>query len=358
MDLEIGQLEIFNNYGRNVIVTPLNIEICDEEKLKKDYENVTGINVDDEPEHRNILARLFWFLTIYKSNENDYPNVNRLLGKLTSETVVARNCSSDTVDYEFEIEKEKNVSDPYEWYDHARNTLLLQHVSLPKNIDDIIEKLNIHDQLTRLEKALPTEIVYDEYIKFTLRGLYNTLETYLGMGVLIPTTKTYMELSKLYIDVDTLSDLSCYIQFSKHVFNTYIKNYQYIKTHAHAYKVFFLVSIPYQDVMDYANTKLFKISFRTDEPFQSYKSLEKESFHVSKVVVRPLVHGGNFTIDDVMDNYDKNPYEIEIKTTDMEKVLNYLKIKDILPHDVYLYSYDLLNDEFFSILERLGKNRV
>ena len=352
-----NNVEIFNNYESEVVSTPLRIMQCDEAKLVEDFYKAYKIDAKDRDtkEYRYVLARLFWFILIHYSVESKYPKLYKFFSKVTNEVIVVNIRSLADQDYEYYRDKKKNIESPNEWYGLLRNKLVMNGLELPIDVHDMAESIDINYHLDYLEKQLTEEFVNDKNILVTLRGLYNVHTSYLAIGIIVPFTSEYIQYMDSVLKDEYKESLTCYIQYSDKILNNFINRKHVIEVIDRKYKFNYPVSILYKNLIDPSIHGLAEISFQTKVPYKKIDAVESPEYEVSDIALN--VYGKNKeTVEDMMENVNGYTYNITIRTKNPEIVLNFLKVKDILPDEVYLTPIDPLGDRFYSMVEKINSH--
>lgn len=350
-----NNVEIFNNYEKEVVSTPLTIMKCNEAKLVDDFFKAYEIDTKDKDskEFRYVLARLFWFILIHYSVQSKYPKLYKFFSKITNEVIVVNIRSLAEQEYEYYRDKKKNIDDPNEWYGLLRNKLVMNGLELPKDVHDMAQSIDIKYHLDDLESQLTDEFVNDKNIQITLRGLYNVHTSYLALGIIVPLTNTYIEYMDSILDDQYKDSLTCYIQYGDNLIQKYIGRKHIIEVMDRKYKINYPVSVLYKDLVDPKTNGLTSISFTTKTPYRKIDAVEGKEYEVIDIALN--VYGrNNETVEDMMENENNYSYNITIQTKNPEIVLNFFKVKDILPEEVYLTPLDPIGDRFYKLIEKIN----
>lgn len=350
-----NNVEIFNNYESKVVSTPLSIMKCNEQKLVDDF--FTSYSIDakgrDSKEFRYVLARLFWFLLIHYSTEKDYPKLYKFFSKITNEVIVVNIRSLADQSYEYYRDKKKNIDNPNEWYGLLRNKLMMNDLELPSDVHDMASSIDIEYHLDMLESQLTDDFVNDDNILITLRGLYNVHSSYLAIGIIVPLSNDYIQYMDSILEDEYKDSITCYIQYSDNIMDKYIRRKHVVETIDRKYNLNYPVSILYKDLIDPSIHGLCEISFQTKVPYKKIDAIESKEYEVTDIALS--VYGrNNETVEDMQENENGYSYNITIQTTNPELVLNFFKVKDILPNEVYLRPIDPIGSRFYKMVEKIN----
>lgn len=357
MSHQHNNVEIFNNYETEVVSTPLEIMQCDEKKLVEDFYKAYDIDAKDKDskEYRYVLARLFWFILIHYSVKNKYPKLYKFFSKVTNEVIVVNIRSLADQDYEYYRDKKKNIESPNEWYGLLRNKLVMNGLELPQDVHDMAKSIDIEYHLNHLESQLTEEFVDDKNILVTLRGLYNVHTSYLAIGIIVPFTTEYIKYMERVLKDEYKDSLTCYIQYSDTILKNYINRKHVVEVMDRKYKFNYPVSILYRNLIDPTIHGLSEISFTTKVPYKKIDAVESDEYEVTDIALN--VYGrNNETVSDMLENSNNYNYNITIRTKNPEIVLNFLKVKDILPDEVYLTPIDPLGERFYKMVEKINSH--
>lgn len=356
-----SRVEIFNNYEKRTISTPLSFLDCDNDQLREDV--LKNLHVDlchkDSFSYRYVVTRLFWFLLIHYANESEYPKLHKFLSKITNQTLLVNIRSLAENDVEMYYPNEEDAPKVHEWYDLLKHRIVSNQTSemcLPDTVEGAANALNIKYHMDRFENSIDESFIDDENILITLRGLYNAASSYISVGIIIPLSAEYVEYIDGHIDTDVKDALTCYIQYDSETLQNYIEKHKTIVTSSRKYRIHYPVSVSYNTMVDTEVRGLCNISFNTSVPYKQLEVIEKDASYRTKDI--ELTCFSVNSLCDLYENVNAMVYDVTIKTSNPEQVMNYLKIRDILPELVYITPVDIINDKFYTMIEKIKSHSI
>jgi hypothetical protein len=265
---------------------------------------------------------------------------------------------SDNEEVLFYPEGDDSNPEIHEWYELLKSKLAVtdSEIELPKTVYEISRMLDIDYHLDILEENIDSTLAYDNNIHITLRGLYNASSSYIAIGIIVPLTHTYIEYINRIIDQSIASKLTCYIQYDNNILQNYIDKRRTVVTSSRKYNIQYPISIAYKDIVDPRNKGSTKIMFNTSVPYKRIENIEKDVLYgLSDISITC------FSVESVSELYNNlncERYDLTIVTTRPEQVLNFFKIKDILPNEVYLIPLDPINESFYTMVDKIYSRAI
>lgn len=291
------------------------------------------------------MARVFWASILKHTTQSSHPKLYTLLSRLTSQSSLIGVSQSDTIS----VGSESVQS----WYQMVKARLASKNMNncLPDTLDDFYKILRISDYVEVMERTVSSELAYDKLIGVALRGLYDTDNRYISMSIITPLSREYIEHISNYVDSTYDNYIKCYFHYDHYIIKNYISNGGLVTLPYRQYYIELPSSMTYSSIVNHTHKSKIKISFTTNVAstlFSKYKS-EPTSYIDDIDII--CIYGDDSSL--LNDNLEHTNYVISIFTKSPEKVLNYLKLKDILPYNVQISSLDPTDDQYFKFISTL-----